>query len=134
MKKQYIAALACLVAGAIGLAGAYSTNSSKEQAEEEPILESSSIQKYQSADEIKENAVNNADVDEAASMVGREADSAINQAADSTKQQRMPQTNPGTARAMSRMMARQRRRRQRPLWRLNQRHRWMDCLLTRQAS
>ena len=35
MKKQYIAALACLVAGAIGLAGAYSTNSSKEQAEEE---------------------------------------------------------------------------------------------------
>lgn len=85
MKKQYIAALACLVAGAIGLAGAYSTNSSKEQAEEEPILESSSIQKYQSADEIKENAVNNADVDEAASMVGREADNAINQAADSTK-------------------------------------------------
>ena len=85
MKKQYIAALACLVAGAIGLAGAYSTNSSKEQAEEEPILESSSIQKYQSADEIKENAVNNADVDEAAGMVGREADNAINQAADSTK-------------------------------------------------
>ena len=85
MKKQYIAALACLVAGAIGLAGAYSTNSSKEQAEEEPILESSSIQKYQSADEINENAVNNADVDEAASMVGREADNAINQAADSTK-------------------------------------------------
>ena len=51
----------------------------------EELIESSSIQKYQSADEIKENAINNADVDEAASMVGRETDNAINKAADSTK-------------------------------------------------
>lgn len=86
MKKQYIAALACLVAGAIGLAGAYSTNSSKEQAAEEPILESSTIQKYQSADEIKENAINNADVDEAAGRVGKETTNTTNQlAADRDK-------------------------------------------------
>lgn len=70
MKKQYIAALACLLAGAIGFAGVYSSNHAKEQEAKEPALESSSIQKYQNADEIKENEISNADLDEAASKVG----------------------------------------------------------------
>ena len=57
MKKQYIAALACLVAGAIGLAGAYSTEQAKDETQNEQALESSSIQKYQSADEVQENEI-----------------------------------------------------------------------------
>lgn len=81
MKKQYIAALACLVAGAIGLAGAYSTEHAKDETQNEQALESSSIQKYQSADEVKENEIRNADLDEAAARVGKN-DSIQN---DSTK-------------------------------------------------
>lgn len=71
MKKQYIAALACLVAGAIGLAGAYSTEQAKDETQNEQALESSSIQKYQSADEVQENEIRNADLDEAAARVGK---------------------------------------------------------------
>lgn len=71
MKKQYIAALACLVAGAIGLAGAYSTEQAKDETQNEQALESSSIQKYQSADEVQENEIRNADLDEAAARIGK---------------------------------------------------------------